>query len=72
MFPASTAARLFHFATRSPGSIVIITKSNRLYYVLGNGKAVKYRVATAKKGFGWSGTHKVSIKKKWPDWRPPA
>src|SRR4030095_1748920 len=32
---------------------------------------VKYPVATAKKGFEWRGTHEVSRKTKWPDWRPP-
>ncbi len=56
----------------SAGSIIVNTKTNRLYYVLGNGTAVQYRVATAKKGFEWSGTHKVSAKTTWPDWRPPA
>lgn len=40
--------------------------------MLGSGYAVQYRVATAKKGFEWSGTHKVSAKTTWPDWRPPA
>ena len=55
----------------APGSVIINTKQNVLFYVLGNGKAVKYRVGTAKKGFEWSGTNKVSLKKEWPDWRPP-
>ena len=55
----------------APGSIIINTKQNVLFYVLGNGKAVKYRVGTAKKGFEWTGTNKVSLKKEWPDWRPP-
>ena len=58
--------------TMAPGSIMISTKQNVLYFVLGNGKAVKYRVATARKGFEWSGTNKVSSKTTWPDWRPPA
>jgi lipoprotein-anchoring transpeptidase ErfK/SrfK len=53
------------------GSIIVSTKQNVLFLVLGNGKAVKYRVATARKGFEWSGTHKVSFKTQWPDWRPP-
>jgi lipoprotein-anchoring transpeptidase ErfK/SrfK len=53
------------------GSIIVSTKQNVLFFVLGNGKAVKYRVATARKGFEWSGTHKVSFKTQWPDWRPP-
>jgi lipoprotein-anchoring transpeptidase ErfK/SrfK len=54
------------------GSIIINTKENRLYFILGEGKAVMYRVATAKRGFEWKGTHQVSAKTKWPSWRPPA
>jgi lipoprotein-anchoring transpeptidase ErfK/SrfK len=56
---------------KSKGSIIINSKTNELFYVLGEGKAVKYRVATARKGFEWKGTHKVSSKTTWPDWRPP-
>jgi lipoprotein-anchoring transpeptidase ErfK/SrfK len=53
------------------GSIIVSTKQNVLFFVLGNGKAVKYHVATARKGFEWSGTHKVASKTQWPSWRPP-
>ena len=53
------------------GSIVISPKEHTLYFILGNGQAVKYRVATAKPGFEWSGTHAVASKTQWPDWRPP-
>jgi lipoprotein-anchoring transpeptidase ErfK/SrfK len=56
----------------APGSIIVITGEHALYYVLGGGKAVKYRVATGKKGFEWSGRHAVSSKVKWPEWNPPA
>jgi lipoprotein-anchoring transpeptidase ErfK/SrfK len=56
----------------APGSIIVVTSEHALYYVLGSGKAVKYRVATGKKGFEWSGSHKVSSKVKWPEWNPPA
>jgi lipoprotein-anchoring transpeptidase ErfK/SrfK len=64
--------KIVDFATRAEeGSIIINTKQNRLYFIIGNGKAVMYRVATAKKGFEWSGTHKVSAKTKWPSWSPP-
>jgi lipoprotein-anchoring transpeptidase ErfK/SrfK len=58
-------------SSKKAGSIIISSKKNELYYVLGNGQAVKYRVATAKRGFEWRGTHKVSYKTQWPDWRPP-
>jgi lipoprotein-anchoring transpeptidase ErfK/SrfK len=63
---------LVQFSTSKPkGSIVIVSKTNKLYYVLGNGMAIQFRVATARKGFGWSGSHKVSMKVEWPSWRPP-
>jgi lipoprotein-anchoring transpeptidase ErfK/SrfK len=57
--------------TAEQGDIIVDTRANRLYFVLGNGKAVMYRVATAKKGFEWKGSHEVSAKAKWPSWRPP-
>ncbi len=71
-FPAVKRGKIVSFKTGKPkGSVIINSKKNELYYVLGFGKAVKYRVATAKKGFEWKGTHKVSSKTQWPDWRPP-
>lgn len=64
--------QIVDFKTRQkPGSIVIVTRDHALYYILGNGKAVKYRVATAKSGFEWSGSHSISAKVMWPDWSPP-
>lgn len=71
--PQFKRGQIVNFATRQkPGSIVIVTKERALYYILGNGKAVKYRVATAKRGFEWRGTNAVSAKVKWPSWSPPA
>ena len=70
--PPFKRGKIVAFASdAAPGSIVIITKQNALYYVLGNDRAVKFKVATARKGFEWSGTHQVSFKTVWPDWRPP-
>jgi lipoprotein-anchoring transpeptidase ErfK/SrfK len=54
------------------GSIIIDTNTKFLYYVLGDGKARRYGVGVGKPGFEWAGTHKVSRKTEWPDWRPPA
>ena len=73
--PPSSFARgkITSFATTyEPGSIVIVSKTKRLFYVLGGGKAVEYRVATGKPGFEWAGAHRVSGKVKWPSWNPPA
>jgi lipoprotein-anchoring transpeptidase ErfK/SrfK len=55
----------------SPGTVVISTSQRRLYYVLGNGQAIQYGVGVGRQGFTWSGTKTVSMKREWPDWRPP-
>ena len=70
--PQFKRGQIINYATSmAPGSILIDTKQNLLFFILSNGKAVKYHVATAKKGFEWSGTNKVSFKTEWPEWRPP-
>jgi lipoprotein-anchoring transpeptidase ErfK/SrfK len=57
---------------QKPGTIVIDTTQNFLFLVENNGKARRYGVGTGKPGFEWSGTHKITNKRVWPDWRPPA
>ena len=54
------------------GTIVIDTNNTYLYYVLGNGRAIRYGVGVGREGFTWSGVQSVSRKAEWPDWRPPA
>ncbi|WP_269933514.1 L,D-transpeptidase family protein [Aminobacter sp. HY435] len=56
----------------APGTIIIDTTENFLYLVGTDGQARRYGVGTGKPGFEWSGTHKVTSKREWPDWRPPA
>lgn len=55
-----------------PGTVVIDTRDNLLYLVEDGGKARRYGVGTGKPGFEWAGSHKVTRKAEWPDWRPPA
>lgn len=54
------------------GTIVIETRRKFLYYVLGNGRAIRYGVGVGRDGFGWSGTERITRKAEWPDWHPPA
>ena len=56
----------------SPGTIVISTEERRMYYVLGDGKALKYGVGVGRPGFEWGGVKTITMKREWPDWRPPA
>lgn len=53
------------------GSIVVKTPERALYYVLGNGKALRYAVGVGKEGFQWSGTSVIDRKAEWPGWTPP-
>jgi lipoprotein-anchoring transpeptidase ErfK/SrfK len=57
--------------TEAPGTIIIDTPNTYLYYVLGNGKAVRYGIGVGREGFTWSGTQHVTKKAEWPDWTPP-
>jgi lipoprotein-anchoring transpeptidase ErfK/SrfK len=54
------------------GTIVVRTPEKKLYYVLGDGKAVMYPVAVGKPVFQWSGNLWVSSKQTNPTWRPTA
>ena len=56
----------------APGTIIVSTSERRLYFVLGNGQAIRYGVGVGRPGFTWGGTHSVTMKREWPDWRPPA
>jgi lipoprotein-anchoring transpeptidase ErfK/SrfK len=56
----------------APGTIVISTGERRLYLVLGNGEALQYGIGVGRPGFEWAGTRTISMKREWPDWRPPS
>ena len=58
-------------SNQKAGTIIVDTGEKHLYLVLGNGKAIRYGIGTARDGFEWSGTHKVSNKREWPGWTPP-
>lgn len=53
-----------------PGSIVIVNKERRLYYVLGHGRALRYRVAVGTRGELWIGRTFVSNTRRNPSWTP--
>jgi lipoprotein-anchoring transpeptidase ErfK/SrfK len=53
------------------GTIVIDTPRRFLYLVQDGGKAMRYGIGVGRPGFTWSGTHNVTAKREWPDWRPP-
>jgi lipoprotein-anchoring transpeptidase ErfK/SrfK len=56
----------------APGTIIIDTGNTLLYYVLGQGRAIRYGVGVGRDGFTWSGVETITNKAEWPDWHPPA
>ena len=55
----------------APGTVIIDTGHTALYYVLGQGRAIRYGVGVGREGFTWSGVQTISRKAEWPDWYPP-
>ena len=53
-------------------TILISTSQRRLYYIDGNGQTLSYGIGVGRAGFAWSGVTRVSAKREWPSWTPPA
>src|SRR3954471_9777963 len=56
----------------APGTIVIDTPSKFLYLVQGDGMVLRYGIGVGRPGFEWSGVKSITMKREWPDWRPPS
>ena len=57
--------------SEKPGTIVIHSASKFLYLVQPGGKARRYGVGVGEEGMTWTGTEKITMKREWPEWRPP-
>jgi len=55
----------------SSGTVVVKTSERALYYVLGNGKAMRYPVGVGRAGKQCTGTARISGKYLKPAWSPP-
>ncbi|MEH3146937.1 MAG: L,D-transpeptidase [Methylobacterium frigidaeris] len=56
----------------APGTIVVRTGERRLYFVNGDGTAIRYPVAVGKSGKQWTGYARIDGKYVQPAWSPPA
>ncbi|MBV8699020.1 L,D-transpeptidase [Bradyrhizobium sp.] len=54
----------------APGTILVDTNARYLYYVLPQGKAIRYGVAVGEEAMAWSGVATVGKLAEWPDWIP--
>jgi lipoprotein-anchoring transpeptidase ErfK/SrfK len=60
-----------YLTTAAAGTIIVDTAHTYLYYVLGNGQAIRYGIGVGRDGFAWSGSQSVTHMAEWPDWTPP-
>jgi len=61
----------FGAAGYSAGTIVVRTSERRLYFVLGNGQAIRYPVGVGRAGKQWAGASRIDGKYVNPAWAPP-
>jgi lipoprotein-anchoring transpeptidase ErfK/SrfK len=57
-------------AKYAPGTVVVNTSERYLYFVLGDGKALRYTIGVGREGHSWAGVSTISSKREWPDWSP--
>ena len=56
----------------APGTLIVKTPERALYYVLGDGEAMRYSIGVGREGFQWGGSSHIVAKTEWPEWHPPA
>ncbi|MCT4655010.1 MAG: L,D-transpeptidase [Cohaesibacter sp.] len=54
------------------GTLVVDTPNKYLYWVMEDGKAMRYGIGVGRQGFSWSGRARMAWKRAWPTWTPPS
>jgi lipoprotein-anchoring transpeptidase ErfK/SrfK len=54
------------------GTVIVDTPARRLYYVLGDGRAMRYGVGVGRQGLALKGDAYIGRKSEWPSWTPTA
>jgi len=69
--PEAAARETVAMQGGAPGTIIVRTKERRLYFVLGNGRAIRYPVGVGRVGMQWTGRAHVEGIYVQPAWSPP-
>src|SRR5690606_18410258 len=54
----------------TPGSILVDSDNHYLYYVMEDGKAIRYGITVGEEALAFSGVARVGNKQEWPRWTP--
>ena len=72
MAPEAEAREMVAMRDGAPGTIIVRTSERRLYFVLGNGRAIRYPVGVGRVGMQWTGRASIEGIYVQPAWAPPA
>ncbi len=71
--PEAYQRHIVTYHRREASGTVVIDSDNRyLYYVLPQGKAIRYGVTVGEEALAWSGVAKIGRMEEWPAWVPTA
>jgi len=71
--PAKYHRQIVKYKTdEKPGTVIVDTKNKFLYFVMADGKAMRYGIGVGRDGFEWSGAARIAMKREWPTWTPPS
>jgi lipoprotein-anchoring transpeptidase ErfK/SrfK len=70
--PAYKRQVIYYHRMEAPGTVLVDTAARYVYYVLPDGKAVRYGATVGEGALAWSGVATVGRKTEWPGWTPTA
>lgn len=71
--PFKYRRQIVDYDTREkPGTIIVDTQNKFLFFVMGDGEAMRYGIGVGREGFEWHGTAHIALKREWPTWTPPS
>src|SRR3954464_7055177 len=70
MRPEQRPQTVAYHGPERPGTVIVDIDQRYLYFVEGDGTAIRYAVGVGRQGFSWSGAAYVGRKSVWPSWTP--
>ncbi|KAB1085821.1 L,D-transpeptidase [Neorhizobium galegae] len=68
--PELRRTEVAYVTPHAAGTVVVDTPGRRAYYILGNGRAIRYGVGVGRAGLALAGNAYVGRKAEWPTWTP--
>jgi lipoprotein-anchoring transpeptidase ErfK/SrfK len=70
--PELRRTEIEYTGTHAKGTVVVDTPAKYLYYVMGEGRAMRYGIGVGREGLALRGNAYIGRKAQWPGWTPTA